>query len=145
MIDVNYDGEKGAEASVSYEDNEGNSFESAVSGTDLDEVFVDLYSDVVTSIGNLSKKKEEKKDPADMTDAEYIAYLENEIIKLKDAQTKAPEAVKAPQTKQPSTGKTLNDWKKVEKILSNYYGESDALLNFYKKNPLFKEVFKWYV
>lgn len=131
MIDVISSDKDGVKADVSYEDKDGNNFESSVSGTDLDEVFVDLYADVVESIAELSRKPKEK-DPVDMTDAEYIAYLENEIIKLKKKQDEKQKKEEI------SKEQFLNDF---NKIFSNY--NRDALLNYYKKNPLFKYAFSW--
>lgn len=65
---------------LEYSDSDNHSASISVVGESLTDVLETIYQEMVDELIKMSEKK---KDPADMTDEEYIQYLEEEIIRLK--------------------------------------------------------------
>lgn len=89
-------------------------------GNDLEQLITDTYNQVLEQI---SLAAEEKNSHEDMTDAEYIAYLENRVVELSDELQKEKESVVKKDKKysnQINYNKTLNPWRKAFKDLEDF-------------------------
>ena len=89
-------------------------------GNDLEQLITDTYNQVLEQI---SLAAEEKNSHEDMTDAEYIAYLENRVVELSDELQKEKESVVKKDKKYSNRinyNQNLNPWKKAFKDLEDF-------------------------
>lgn len=124
-MDVTINEEGQYDASISYLDTDDNEIRANAQGENIEEVCWDLYDKLSEQVAAL----EEEKSPEDMTDEEYIAYLEEEIERLRaEKNSKKEEISKEDLIKQ------------IDKTIKYY----DKMYNtYYKKHPYFKYAFSW--
>ena len=121
-VTINEDGQY--DASISYLDTDDYEIRANAQGEDIEEVCWNLYDKLSEQVAAL----EEENSPEDMTDEEYIAYLEKEIERLRAEKTPKKEEI------------SKEDFNKQINNIIKYY---DKMYDNYKKHPYFKYAFSW--
>lgn len=126
-VTINEDGKY--DASISYLDTEDNEIAANAQGKNIEEVCWDLYNKLSEQITAI----EEEEEKQDMTDEEYIIYLEDYVAELKAenaALRNAKEAKKEEKAKTKNKNFSEEEFiKQINKILD----ENKKINNTFKK------------